>query len=163
LCGLVEEIDGGCSSGILLYDSIGKGFQRGGASSLCSKYIDALHDLFGTSESLPQPAVEVSRSTVTVADVEAETRWPAWRRLSLAHGIGSSWSTPILSRTDDLLGTFAIYRTEPGTPTPRQCDLVHQLTHIARIAIERTSSDTLLQRTLEAFRAIVETTPESVT
>jgi C4-dicarboxylate-specific signal transduction histidine kinase len=55
----------------------------------------------------------------------------------LAHGLRSCWSTPILSASGDVLGTFAIYQHEVATPTALQQELIGQVTHLASIAIER--------------------------
>src|SRR5688572_1859686 len=89
-----------------------------------------------------------------VADLAAETRWDAsgWRAFTMSHGLRSCWSSPILSRAQEVLGTFAIYRREPGAPTPADQDLIAQLTHLASIAIDRARSDAALRRS-ESFLA----------
>jgi signal transduction histidine kinase len=91
---------------------------------------------------------------VIVPDVASESRWGphGWRPMTLEHGMRSCWSTPILSRAQKALGTFAIYRREPGNPTPFQRTLIAQLTHIASIAIERAQADAALKQS-EAFLA----------
>jgi len=51
-----------------------------------------------------------------------------------------------------VLGTFAIFRREPASPTQVQLDLIGQVTHIASIAIERALSEAALKRS-ESFLA----------
>jgi PAS domain S-box-containing protein len=163
LCHLVEQIDNDCHSGILLIESDSKTFRRGGASSFTSAYVDALHGISAVEELGPGALAAVSKTVVVVEDVVSERRWgPGWRELSLAHGVRACWSTPILSRGHEALGAFAIYRTDPGSPTPFQRDLIGQLTHIASIAIERTRNDMTMKRAVESARAIFETNPECV-
>jgi PAS domain S-box-containing protein len=62
------------------------------------------------------------------------------------------WSTPIVSRSGEVLGTFAVYQRYPGSPTQIQQDLIAQFTYIASIAIERAKSDNAIRRS-EAFLA----------
>jgi len=70
----------------------------------------------------------------------------------VAFGLRAVWSTPIESRSGEILGTFAVYQRHPGSPTQLQQDLITQFTHIASIAIERAQSDKAIRRS-EAFLA----------
>ena len=164
LCHLAEEIDGACQTGILLIDPISNTLQRGGACSRASGYIDVLAGLDITGGRGPCARAAISKTKVIVEDVESDPRWASrWSNLSLAHGVRACWSTPILSRKGEALGTFAVCLSAPGTPTPFQYELIGRLTHIASIAIERVQNDMTVKRTLEGFRAIVATTPDCVT
>lgn len=57
------------------------------------------------------------------------------------------WFTPIYSRDGQVLGTFAIFRDNPASPTQSQLDLIAQVTHIASIAIEHDLDEKSLRRT----------------
>jgi signal transduction histidine kinase len=94
------------------------------------------------------------KAQVIVPDVASEMRWDAhkWRARTLAHGLRSCWSTPILSRAEATLGTFAMYRRETGSPTHFHQALIERFSHIASIAIERTRSEEALKRS-ETFLA----------
>jgi PAS domain-containing protein len=72
--------------------------------------------------------------------------------MAMAHGLRSCWSTPFLSRSGKVLGAFAIYYDQPGTPALLHQSLVERFKHIASIAIERTQSDAALKES-EAFLA----------
>lgn len=94
------------------------------------------------------------KTQVIASDLASDTRWDAhgWRTLALAHGLRSCWSTPILSRAGQVLGTFAIYQKEPADPAPLQQRLIEQFTYVASIAIERAQSEVALRRS-ETFLA----------
>src|SRR5262249_57472815 len=47
------------------------------------------------------------------------------------------WSKAVLGSDGRVLGTFAIYSREPGSPTPQQQNIIEQITDLASIAIER--------------------------
>ncbi|MEX3812611.1 PAS domain S-box protein [Paraburkholderia sp. BR13439] len=164
LCLLVEQIASDCFCSIALIYPGEMIFQRVNAPGLALTYTypssgSRIHLDMGPC------GLAASRSEqIVVSDIASESRWPrAWRDLTLAHGLRACWATPILSRTNEVLGTFAIFRSEPGIPTPFQTDLTGRLTHLASIAIERARSELALKRSEERFRAIVDTTPESVT
>src|SRR6202140_5291237 len=83
---------------------------------------------------------------VMEADLTTETLWPDLRRLILAHGLRSCWSTPISSAAGKILGTFRRYYRGTKTPTSLHQSLLEQFKHIARIAIERRLSEEALSK-----------------
>ncbi|WP_158628724.1 PAS domain S-box protein [Dyella choica] len=164
LCELVEAIDNDCHAGILLLDHVGSNhFRRGGASPFAAKVVDELDGAPLTGKLGPCATAVITQSPMFVEDVASDPRWPSvWRKLSEATELRACWSMPIMSRTNETLGVFSIYRKAPGVPTQFQRDMMGRLAHLAAIAIERVCSDRALKRSEECWRAIVETTPECV-
>jgi PAS domain S-box-containing protein len=74
----------------------------------------------------------------------------------------ASWSMPIVSSTQSLLGTFAIWFVEPREPRSHERHLVEVLAHTAALAIERSRVSRDLRESEARYRAIVESTPECV-
>ncbi|MCY0855147.1 PAS domain S-box protein [Cupriavidus sp. D39] len=162
LCRLAEDAASGCRCGISLIDADSMTFQRVGAPRLMPGDDDG-SEIPVSNESGPYGLAVSIKTQVIVPDIASETRWTQeWRERNVARGWRSCWATPILSRTHEALGSFTLYSSAPGSPTPSQRDLIAQFTHIASIAIERAQSDLALKRSEESFRAIVETTPECV-
>ena len=60
-------------------------------------------------------------------------------------GLGSCWSTPIVSGHQQVLGIFAVYRREPESPTADEQELIERFTYIAGITIERAQADAALK------------------
>jgi PAS domain S-box-containing protein len=154
LCRLVEDIASGCHCCVLLLDPSGATFRRGAAPSLPSTYYESKDGRPVRCESGACGMAACLKKQVIVPDVASDTRWDehGWRALTLAHGLRSCWSTPILSRSQEVLGTFAIYQRELGSPTRIQRDLIDQFTHIASIAVQRARSDSTLRQS-ESFLA----------
>src|SRR5262249_9685981 len=78
--------------------------------------------------------------TVIATDIAVDPRWAPYqegRDLALAAGLRACWSTPIRAASGAVLGTFAIYYTEPSPPRASDLRLVEMATHIAGIAIEK--------------------------
>ena len=154
LCKFVEEIAPECYCAAHLIDWSVPRFRCSAAPSLPASYNDAIDALPVRSESGPCGRAASLKTQVIAEDIEADPLWSEspFRVLALAHGLRSCWSTPILSLTGEVLGTFAVYQRKPASPTPLQQDLIAQVTHLARIAIERAQGEAALRRS-EAFLA----------
>lgn len=162
LCRIIEEIASDCLCSISLIDIGDMTFHWVDAPSLPTYPYPSVGSS-ASADSGPCGMAAHLKEQVLVSDIASESRWERqWQELGLAHGLRACWSTPILSRTQQIMGTLAIFRSQPGDPTLFHRDMIEQFVHIARIAIERSRNDVALKRSEESFRAIVETTPECV-
>jgi len=98
------------------------------------------------------------KEQVIAADVASDTRWDTyeWRALAMAHGLRACWSTPILSSDDRVLGAFAIYSREPGSPSAYHQHLIGQITHLATVAIEHKHREEKLRQDERELRRITD-------
>lgn len=154
LCSFVEEAADRCVCGVYPIDWSGPFFHSGVAPSLPASYVDPIEGLAVRCEVAPCGIAALTKKQVIVADMESDPQWQGtpYRDHVLGHGLRSVWSTPILALDGQVLGTFAIYQREPATPSPRQLELMAQVTHIASIALERAQAESALKRS-EAFLA----------
>jgi PAS domain S-box-containing protein len=153
LCRLVENTAGGCYCSVVLVDPSGTRLEHGAAPSLPASYINSINGRPINADSGPCAMAAYLNKQVVSADLKSETRWATfWCPMALAHGLQACWSTPILSATGKVLGTFAVYYDEPRAPTTRDQSLIEQITHIASIAVERAQNDAALKRS-KAFLA----------
>ena len=60
-----------------------------------------------------------------------------FRELAGEHGLRACWSTPIFATGGRLIGTLAVYHSEPDMPTPEDREAVELLARTAAVAIER--------------------------
>jgi len=139
LCTLVEENATNCHCGVYLIDQREQVFQSSASPTLPATYNDPLVGSPVSPRTGPCGMAASLKRQVIAADVETDPLWMAspFRPLALAHGLRSCWSTPIVSPSRDVLGTFAIYQRQAATPTPLQQELIGRVTHLASIAIER--------------------------
>src|SRR6266478_895599 len=91
---------------------------------------------------------------VIVSDIATDPLWANYRELALGYGLRAAWSQPLLSKNQQLLGTFGMYYTEPRTPSETDLRLIEGAGHIAVIAIEG-------ERTQEALRSAFEEVQDS--
>src|SRR5262249_1548054 len=132
---------------IVLLDPDGAKLQEAIAPSLAAEFNDAVRGWPLTRVGGPCVMAARDKIQVIMSDVASDTRWRnGWRALGQQHGLRSCWSTPIVSQAGRVLGTFALYQGEPGTPARSQLELIEQFTNIASIAIERAQRDEALRR-----------------
>jgi len=154
LCRFVEQTAPDCQCAVFLIDAGERKFDKGFAPSLGGAYTGPLQGVPVVPGSAPCGAAAVDKTQVISFDIESDPRWlgSSYREHALAFGLRAVWSTPIVSRSGEVFGTFAVYQRNPGTPTQIQQDLIAQFTNIASIAIERAKSDNAIRRS-EAFLA----------
>ncbi|MBD2463458.1 PAS domain S-box protein [Oscillatoria sp. FACHB-1407] len=96
------------------------------------------------------------REPVVVTDIATDPLWDGARDLALQHNLHACWSTPIFSRSGDVLGTFAFYHQSPYVPNADDWELVNLAVHLAALAIECKQVERSLYQSEERFRITFE-------
>ena len=145
LCLFVEDQVSGVLSSILLLDPNGSCLRHGAAPSLPKSYTEAIDGATIGPRVGSCGTAAYRGEQVVVSDIARDPLWTDYKDVALAHGLRACWSTPIISSEGKVLGTFAMYRREPGSPSRQEHDLIEQITHLAGVALDR-------KRTEEALR-----------
>jgi|SRR5580658_616490 PAS domain S-box-containing protein len=90
------------------------------------------------------------RRPVYTEDAATDPLWENCGAIAVRNGLRAVWSTPILSDSGTVLGTFAMYYDAPRLPTQENIQVIEMATQIARIAIDAKRDDDLLQIVFEA-------------
>jgi GAF domain-containing protein len=90
---------------------------------------------------------------VEIADVEAETRWPAWTELLAAHGIRSVLHVPMWAR-EQLLGILSLYHLESHAFTADDVAIAHILARHASVAVASAQADETMTAAIDARKLI---------
>jgi PAS domain S-box-containing protein len=98
----------------------------------------------GTAASLKQRVVS--------SDIATDRLWVDFRELALAHGLRAAWSQSLLSKDQEMLGTFAMYYREPRIPTESDLELIEGAGHAAVIAIEGERARAALEKASEEIK-----------
>ena len=164
LCRLIEDIASGSLCGIVLVDPISNRLKHGAAPSLPLSYNESIHGRPVNLLSGPCAMAACLKEQVIAADVASDTRWDTyeWRALAMAHGLRACWSTPILSSDEKVLGTFAIYSREPGSPTAQHQHLIGQITHLATVAIEQKYGEEKLKQSERELQQLIDAVPQHI-
>jgi PAS domain S-box-containing protein len=144
LCRLVEEQASGVLASILLVQD--NMLRHGGAPSLPKAYTEAIDGvLIGPSVGSCGTAA-YSKEQVIVEDIATDPLWANFREAALSHSLRACWSTPIFSAQGTVIATFAMYYREPKSPSPRDQEIIEQITNLAGVAIERKQTQEALRR-----------------
>jgi formate hydrogenlyase transcriptional activator len=105
------------------------------------------------------------------SDIATDRLWAAnpagsCLEVALRHGLRATWSQPLLSKDNEVLGTFAMYYAEPRSPNGSDLQLLEGAARVALIAIQSDRSKTALQRAYQEIkqsedrlRKIIDTIP----
>ncbi|NTJ66588.1 EAL domain-containing protein [Agrobacterium rhizogenes] len=134
---LVESLSQGIFCSIMLIDYTKSYLRCAAAPNLPTAYTQLLDRVPVEEKAGSCGTAAHRREPVIVADIMYDPLWDEYRHLTLAHGLRSCWSIPIVSHQSNVLGTFALYSKAPREPTAIELDLVMTAGRLAGIAIER--------------------------
>lgn len=89
------------------------------------------------------------KEEMIVEDISCDPHWEDYRELALQHGLKACWSFPVLSSTQQVLGTFAIYCNHPRKPQDTEIEIVTDMIQLTSVAIERNHTHIRLQKKRE--------------
>ncbi|MGH9873474.1 MAG: GAF domain-containing protein [Pyrinomonadaceae bacterium] len=121
---------------VLLLSEDGDHIRHGAAPSLPEEYVKAVDGApIGPKNGSCGTAMWRGKPVI-VTDVLTDPLWDDYRDLASGSGLGACWSTPILTATGKVLGSFAMYYREPRAPTGAEARLTEVATRLAGKAIE---------------------------
>ncbi len=134
---LAESQSVGLFCSILLLDADGVTLRRGAAPSVSEPFLGATKGIRVGPYNASCGAAAHRREMVVVSDILSDPLWNDYRQMASAHGFRSCWSTPIISRKGEVLGTFAMYSRSVREPVKAEYQLIEFAARLAEIAIER--------------------------
>ena len=135
LCEKMEKYSEGLLSSILILDKSKKFLQHGSAPSLPAGYVRKM------SQVVPGPKVgscgtaAFLKRTIVVENISLDPLWEDYKEIALEYGHKACWSIPIMDFEENVLGTFAVYYTQPRKPTPAEMELIKTSANLAALAI----------------------------
>ena len=150
LCLLVEQLCPRCiCCSILLLDSKTKKLWNAASPNVPKAYTDSINGFTTGPDLCSCGAAAQHGEQIFSPDIARDPRWAGFRNSALASGLRACCSTPIFSRHNRVLGTFAIFYGQPTSPTTNEQAAIEQITHLSSIAIERETSQHSLTRALD--------------
>ena len=157
---LVEQHSDGMLGSVLLLDKDGVHLRRGAAPSLPESFNSAIEGAaIGPRAGSCGTAMYLGRPVI-VTDVLVDPAWEDYRELAIAHHIRACWSTPIMSTQKKVLGSFAMYYSEPRAPRRHELRMVDVAANIAGIAIESQQAHKALRQSEERNLAMLRANPD---
>ncbi|WP_273205001.1 EAL domain-containing protein [Marinobacter subterrani] len=132
-----EAIYPGSMCSILVADERGERLLSGAAPSLPDFFNEAVNGIPIAEGVGSCGTAAYLRSRIIVEDIASHPYWKDYKDLAAKVGVSSCWSEPVLSASGEALGTFGIYRREPGLPDDQEIALIESAANLVGIAIER--------------------------
>lgn len=104
----------------------------------------------------------LERQVVIVKDTHADTGPPQPCSELIPHGLHASWAFPVLSASQDVLGTCTLYRKEAGEPAREQMDAIREILNLTGVAVERHRYRRQLEASKDQLEAYARTLEERV-
>ncbi|HEX8882498.1 MAG TPA: sigma 54-interacting transcriptional regulator [Candidatus Acidoferrum sp.] len=167
LCSSIEVQVAPSVTTVLVMDPDGKRLWQGGGRRVPYEWISTISPVPVAFEAGLCGTAAFLKQRVIVPDVAREPNWPEqYRDLAIRNGIRAAWSEPILTKDNEVLGTFALYSHEARVPGEEDLALIKGAGHIALIAIERQRSQEALRNALHQIqkseaklRQVIDTIP----
>tara|TARA_B100001063_G_scaffold247239_1_gene291590 strand:+ start:3251 stop:6028 length:2778 start_codon:yes stop_codon:yes gene_type:complete len=130
---------------LLLLDKEGKHLLNGAAPSLPDFYNEAINGI-GIGKKIGSCGeAAFTKTRVIVDNIDTHENWKPFLELTNKANLHACWSEPILSSTNKVLGTFAIYNEIAKTPNEFELMLIETYANIASKAIEKHHNTKLIQ------------------
>lgn len=142
------------ADGIHLRHAAGPRLPKGWAEAITPLKIGPRVGSCGTAASLKQ--------RVIVSDIATDPLWADYRDLALGYGLRAAWSQPLLSKNQEVLGTFCLYYAEPRSASDTDLRLIEGADHIAVIAVEGERLQAKLRQDEEELQRIIDTIPQMI-
>jgi PAS domain S-box-containing protein len=140
-----ERLNPGMKCSIQLLHKDGLHLQHVAAPSLSKAYCQAI-------DRFPIGALAGSCGTaaflkkgVIASNIGTDPRWKEYAELAEQNGLKACWSVPMISSEGQVLGTHAMYCSEPQSPTSAELATVERSAQLAVLAVERHQSLNSLQ------------------
>jgi PAS domain S-box-containing protein len=148
----MEDLDPQMLGSILLLDEDKKRLRHGAAPSLPDFYNEVVDGLeIGPGVGSCGTAAYTG-GRVIVEDVMTHPHWVPFREVAERAGLRACWSEPIVSSANEVLGTFAMYYSEPRGPDEVDLDIIRSAASLAGIAIEHTRAQAEIESTHQRLR-----------
>ena len=157
---VVEMSQPAIKGSVLLLDPATGQLRFGAGPSLPEAYSRAIHGIkIGPAVGSCGTAAHEKR-LVIVSDIQTDPLWNDYRDLAAQYNLRACWSQPIFNDDGAVLGTFALYYSEPRSLALDEIELIQTAAHIAGIAIAHKQAQLELRRNEARQRALLGAIPD---
>jgi formate hydrogenlyase transcriptional activator len=157
LCIAIDEQNPDMMSMVMLMDPDGERMWPAAAPRVPGGFVNALRPLM-IGENTSSCGTAAFRKERVVFSNLADPLGPGVRErpsrvAALANGLRAAWSQPLLSKDNEVLGTFGLFHHTPRSPSERQVRLIEDAAQLAVIAIEGERSQAALKKAFLEIKA----------
>lgn len=117
------------------------------APTLPKLYLAAIEGLPVSKSVGCSGAAAFLKHEIIITDIKNDPRWAKHRKVALKANIMASWSFPIITADNKVLGTFGIYYKEPSAPGKEELKVIEKTMAVLKIILESRRAIEKLQET----------------
>lgn len=159
---VIEGLSTEMKCSFLLLDPKNNQLYHGAAPSLPDTYVQAMDGIDIGADACSCTMAARTKELVIIEDIAKDALWHQNRDFALKFGLRSCWSLPILTKSGELLGMFAVYYDQPRTPSDADKQLIIKAVHLAAVAIELARAESTLQQTQAQFQQLAANIPGAI-
>lgn len=153
---MIEAEDEQVMGSILLHEEIRGVLRHGAAHRLPKAFARAVDgEPIGPQAGSCGTAI-FRKAEVIVTDIVEDPLWENYRGLALQHGLRACWSVPVIGENQHVLGSFAMYLSEPGSPSEAHLELLRRAAALTGVVITYHRSRQALEVSERQFRQLFE-------
>jgi two-component system CheB/CheR fusion protein len=99
---------------------------------------------------------------VLVSDIASDPFWKDHKHFALKHGLRACSSYPVLSTSQRVVATFAVYYRQVRLPSPRESTLIEKTKNILGLLIENREAEENIRISNERYRLVLNVTNEAI-
>ncbi|MCG7985245.1 MAG: PAS domain S-box protein [Candidatus Thiodiazotropha lotti] len=158
----IEEIDPDALGSVLRLDSRDQTLHTVSAPQLPGFYNEAIEGL-QIGDGVGACGTAAFRGeTVITEDLLNHPYWAAYRKLVEKTPLRACWSQPIVSRSGSVLGTFAMYYTEPKIPRDDELQLIKSAADLAAMVMDTVRAEQSLREVEERQRLLLDSSTDGI-
>jgi len=171
LCNAIDAQDPSVMCAVMLMEADGKHLRAAAGPRIPVEWTRLITPLEIGPDAGACGAAAYLKQPIIVGDIASDPQFDFldYREQALRHGLRAAWSMPLISKTNEVLGTFGMYYREPRTPTGRDLARAQGAAQLAVVAIESERAQAALhqaladiQRSEDRLRTIIDTIPALV-
>jgi formate hydrogenlyase transcriptional activator len=154
LCAAIDEQNPDMMSMVMLMDADGQRMWPVAAPRVPGDFVKAISPVMIGEKVASCGTAAFRKELVINSDIATDPLWlgrPS-REAALANGLRAAWSQPLLSKDNEVLGTFGLFHDTPRSPSARELRLIEDAGHIAVIAIEGERSQAALKKAFHEIK-----------
>ena len=155
----IEHAVRGVKCSIMLSDNTTNTLSFLVGPSLPASYAHAMYAINIDAYSGSSAKAAYTQKPVITSNMNEDSCWDKYRDIVASTKLSACWSSPILSRSQKLLGTFSMYFEQPLSPNNEDLKTLEKEANIAAIIIERAQNvESLQQAKLDLQKRVDERT-----
>jgi diguanylate cyclase (GGDEF)-like protein/PAS domain S-box-containing protein len=163
VCNRMERLlDNGSYCSIMLLDAEKHTLHLAAAPSLSMAFCEDF-SLIPVETHTTSCATAILENQLTITEeIDSSTGWVKYKSLAAKHLIRSSWSVPIRTAFDVVLGTVTVFHAHPRCPSNAEQALIIDAVDLIALSIDKKKMEQYLEESEARYRSVVTNLSEGI-